>query len=88
MRDRFKIFALGFIGWVLFFLAARFFFMFYQFDTTTELALIDMLLTFVHGVRMDMAMAGYFSLLPGLILGILFFVPYSNTEEIWSSWDL
>ncbi len=83
MRDRFKIFALGFIGWVLFFLAARFFFMLYQLDATSDMAFSDILLAFVHGVRMDMAMAGYFSLIPGLILGILFFIPGKFIWRIW-----
>lgn len=83
MIDRLKVLALGFVGWILFFLAARAFFMLYQLDTTTQLVFNDILLAFVHGMRMDMAMAGYFSLLPGLILTILFFAPGKAIWKIW-----
>lgn len=83
MISRLKIVALGFFAWVLFFLAARAFFMLYQFEATAQLDFMDILLAFVHGIRMDMAMAGYFSLLPGLILGLLFFV---SGKVIWKFW--
>ncbi|MEQ8361607.1 MAG: LTA synthase family protein [Cyclobacteriaceae bacterium] len=83
MMDRLKIFVWGFLSWVIFFLGARLFFMVYQFDTTLQLDFMDMLLAFVHGVRMDMAMAGYFSLLPGLLLSLLFFL---SGKTLWKFW--
>lgn len=82
MISRLKIVALGFFAWVLFFLAARAFFMLYQFEATAQLDFMDILLAFVHGIRMDMAMAGYFSLLPGLILGLLFFCLWKGNLEV------
>lgn len=83
MISRLKLLAEGFVGWVLFFMVARAFFMLYQFDATAQLAFTDILLAFVHGIRMDMAMAGYFSLLPGLVFGLLFFV---SGKVIWKFW--
>lgn len=83
MKDRFKIFILGFISWTIFFLASRAFFMLYHFDTTEQLALTDIMLAFAHGIRMDMAMAGYFSLIPGLMLSILFFLPGGSLWKVW-----
>ncbi|MEQ9413890.1 MAG: sulfatase-like hydrolase/transferase, partial [Cyclobacteriaceae bacterium] len=83
MMDRLKIFVWGFLSWVIFFLGARLFFMVYQLDTTLQLDFMDMLLAFVHGVRMDMAMAGYFSLLPGLLLSLLFFL---SGKTLWKFW--
>ena len=83
MIGRLKVLALGFVGWILFFQAARAFFMLYQFDATAQLTLTDIFQAFAHGIRMDMAMAGYFSLLPGLILAILFF---ASGKVIWKIW--
>ena len=83
MIDRLKIFVWGFLSWVLYFLGARLFFMVYQWDNTQQLDLIDILLAFAHGVRMDMAMAGYLSLLPGLLFSLLFFL---SGKVIWKFW--
>ncbi|MFZ1808898.1 MAG: LTA synthase family protein [Cyclobacteriaceae bacterium] len=83
MIDRLKIFVWGFFSWVIFFQSARMFFMVYQWDSTQQLNLIDILLAFVHGVRMDMAMAGYLSLLPGLLLSLLFFLPGKTLWKFW-----
>ena len=82
MVQRIRLFVLGFLGWVLFFLGARAFFMIYHGDATAQLESSDILLAFVHGVRMDMAMAGYFSLIPGLLFAFLFF----NGKTIWKFW--
>jgi len=83
MKDRLKLFALGFLGWIVYFIGARAFFMLYHFDSTSQLAWTDILLAFAHGIRMDMAMAGYLSLLPGLLLALLFFVSGKNLWRIW-----
>ncbi len=83
MKDRLKIFILGFVAWVVYFLLARAFFMVYHFNATAQLDFIDVLLAFAHGVRMDMAMAGYFSLIPGFLLSLLYFIPGKTFWKIW-----
>ncbi|MEQ9590951.1 MAG: LTA synthase family protein [Cyclobacteriaceae bacterium] len=83
MRERFKILVYNFLAWVLVFLAGRLFFELYHLPSTRELSIGDIALTFVHGVRMDMAMAGYFTLLPGLLFALLFFV---DGKWLWRLW--
>ncbi|MEQ8424408.1 MAG: hypothetical protein RIA63_06840, partial [Cyclobacteriaceae bacterium] len=83
MKERFKLFVLGFAAWVIFFVAARAFFMVYQFDATSGLTFGEILLAFAHGVRMDMAMAGYLCLIPGLLFSLLFFLSGRTLWKIW-----
>jgi phosphoglycerol transferase MdoB-like AlkP superfamily enzyme len=83
MRPRLLLFAYGFLAWTIFFLVARALFLLYHNDLTRELTLSDTLLTFVHGIRMDWAAAGYLSLLPGLILATTFFV---RGKYLWPFW--
>lgn len=83
MKQRILILVYGFIAWTLFFLVARALFLLYQFDLTAALSFKDILLIFVHGVRMDMSMAGYFSLLSGLLLTLTFF---TRGKRIWLFW--
>jgi len=88
MIDRLKVFVWGFLSWVFYFLGARAFFMGYHWESTQQLDFADILLAFVHGVRMDMAMAGYFSLLPGLLLSLLFFVPGKTLWKFWFPYQI
>jgi phosphoglycerol transferase MdoB-like AlkP superfamily enzyme len=83
MKQRLSIFAFGFIGWTIFFLVARALFLIYHADLTTDLSISDVLLTFIHGIRMDWAAAGYLSLLPGLILAFSFFL---KGRTVWPMW--
>lgn len=64
-------------------MAARAFFMVYQWDNTVQLSATDIFLAFANGVRMDMAMAGYFSLLPGLLISLFFFLPGKALWKVW-----
>ncbi len=83
MRQRIWLFIAGFAGWIIYFLAARAFFMVYHLDATSLLAVKDVFLAFAHGLRMDMAMAGYLSLIPGLLLALLFFIAGKSLWKIW-----
>lgn len=55
----------------------------YHGNLSNELSMTEMMLVFVHGIRMDFSMAGYYSLLPGLIYAIGFFL---NGTRIWPVW--
>ena len=83
MKQRLILLLSGFIAWTIFFLVARAFFMVYHANLTSELPISDIFLVFLHGIRMDFSMAGYFSLLPGLVLGLFFF---ANGRSLWRFW--
>ena len=57
--------------------------MVYQTDLTVELTAKEIFLIFFNGIRMDFSMAGYFTLLSGLILGVFF--PLKG-KIIWPWW--
>jgi phosphoglycerol transferase MdoB-like AlkP superfamily enzyme len=88
MKQRLLIFAYGFIGWTIFFLVARALFLAFHYDLTRELSVTDVILTFVHGIRMDWAAAGYLSLLPGLLLGATFFLKGKNVWPVWLGYHI
>jgi phosphoglycerol transferase MdoB-like AlkP superfamily enzyme len=83
MKQRLILLLSGFIAWTVFFLVARALFLLYHSGLTSEVQFADVFLIFFHGIRMDFSMAGYFSLLPGLMLACLFFVPGKFIWPIW-----
>src|SRR5688572_16092601 len=83
MKQRLLLLLYGFLAWSLFFLVGRGLFMLYHSNLSNELSIPEMILVFVHGSRMDFSMAGYFSLLPGLLFAIGFFL---NGKKIWPIW--
>lgn len=83
MKERLIVLFSGFLAWTLFFLIARGLFMTYHSGLSNELTITEMLLVFAHGIRMDFSMAGYFSLLPGLLFTVGFFV---NGTRLWPIW--
>ena len=74
MKQRILLLFYIFSAWTIFFLVARVLFLLYHANVSSTLSWSEIFLTFVHGIRMDFSMAGYLSLLPGLMLAILFFV--------------
>jgi phosphoglycerol transferase MdoB-like AlkP superfamily enzyme len=83
MKNRLLILVFGFIGWTLFFLLSRALFLAFQFNFTQQLSFSEIILTFVHGIRMDWATAGHLSLIPGLLLTATFFL---KGKFIWPVW--
>lgn len=83
MKQRLLILVYGFIGWTLFFLVARGLFMIYHGGLTAELHISDIALTFVHGIQMDWAVAGYLTLIPGLLFAFTFSL---RGKYIWPVW--
>ncbi|MBK5278150.1 MAG: sulfatase-like hydrolase/transferase [Bacteroidia bacterium] len=73
MKERLKLF--GWIGlyWIVFFVFSRSIFLFYHFNQTSSLKLIDILTLNFLGLRMDLAMAGYWLILTGLLLTVSVF---------------
>jgi phosphoglycerol transferase MdoB-like AlkP superfamily enzyme len=83
MKQRLIILFSGFIAWTFIYLVARGLFMVYHSNLSNELTIPEMMLVFVHGIRMDFSMAGYYSLFPGLLLSLGFFL---NGKRIWPVW--
>lgn len=83
MRLRLRLLLSGFIAWTLFFVVARALFLLYHSGLTGTISIEDILLVFLNGIRMDFSMAGYFSLLPGLLFGVCFFV---DGRRLWPFW--
>ena len=80
MKQRLILLLSGFVAWTIFFLIARALFLVYHANLASELSITDMFLVFFHGIRMDFSMAGYFSLLPGLVFGLFYF---ANGKSLW-----
>ena len=57
--------------------------MVYHSHLANELSVFEMFMVFAHGIRMDFSMAGYYSLLPGLLLSLGFFL---NGKQLWPIW--
>ncbi len=74
MKHRLKVFGLLGLLWVLFFGLARIIFLLYQFPLTLDLSLYEILMPVWLGLRMDLAMAAYWLILPGLALVASFFI--------------
>ena len=83
MKQRLILLFTGFIAWTLFFLIGRGLFMLYHANLSNELSMGEMMLVFVHGIRMDFSMAGYFCLLPGLLFSAGFFL---SGRKLWTIW--
>ena len=83
MKQRLVLLFAGFVAWTLFFVVGRGLFMVYHSQLSNELSLTEIFLVFAHGIRMDLSMAGYFSLLPGLVLSLGFFL---RGKVIWRFW--
>ncbi|HTE34628.1 MAG TPA: LTA synthase family protein [Chryseolinea sp.] len=86
MKQRLVLLLSGFIAWTLFFILARALFLLYHKGLMVELPIRDVLLTFKYGIRMDLSMAGYLSLFPGLLLGVFYFRTGIQLWPIWISY--
>lgn len=59
--------------WFCYFLVFRLLFLIYNFDKTSEMGLSGFFGSFLHGSRMDLSMASYITVIPGLLLMVSFF---------------
>ncbi|HYG19273.1 MAG TPA: sulfatase-like hydrolase/transferase [Ohtaekwangia sp.] len=89
MRQRLLVLAYLAIFWLVFEIAIRALFLLYNHDLTTQLTAWDIVKVFLHGLKMDVSMMGYFLMASGLILTISMLVtnrwPYFalNTLQIF-----
>ena len=79
MRKRIILFLSYYLFWVVFFIINKFQFLFYHTDKSFELPVSDWFKILAYGLRMDLAMAGYMLLIPGLLLVVSSFLK----QEKW-----
>src|SRR6056297_2023671 len=82
MKKRFIFFASYAFYWLIFFLAARLFFLLYQYKFSFDISISQWLLTFVYGIRLDISSVGYILAITGLILIFTFFAEGKNIHKI------
>ena len=68
MKKRVSVFLLYLVYWYLLFVTARLAFLCTYFDKTTQLTVYDIVNTFIHGFKLDIAIASYIAILPSLLL--------------------
>jgi hypothetical protein len=74
MRQRLLVLLYLAAFWLLFEIVIRALFLTYNYDLTAELSGGEILLTFLHGLKMDISLVGYFIAAAGLILTVSMFV--------------
>lgn len=68
MRERLLLFIRLILFWLLFMVVIRAVFLGYNHDLSAHLSVTEILLVFLHGLRMDGSMAGYFLAASGLLI--------------------
>lgn len=68
MKQRLRFFLIYAIFWIVYFLAARLFFLMYEYSFSLHLSFKEIILVFVNGLRMDISTTGYIMAVVGLIL--------------------
>jgi phosphoglycerol transferase MdoB-like AlkP superfamily enzyme len=68
MQQRISLFIRIYLYWIAFFVVSRFAFLLYHFGKTSALSFKEIGTIIVLGLRMDAAMAGYWTILSGLLL--------------------
>ncbi|HCY43342.1 MAG TPA: hypothetical protein DHV48_18730 [Prolixibacteraceae bacterium] len=75
MRSQLSRFLQYFLFWMIFFLIAKALFLVWNFETTSQLTVAEILGIFWHGLKMDVSTACYLLLLPGLLLACRVILP-------------
>ncbi|MCK4630726.1 MAG: hypothetical protein KAT40_04745, partial [Bacteroidales bacterium] len=65
---RLKYFLLYFIFWLTFFEVVRILFFVYQFDSSLNCSLLNLLASFIHGFKLDLSSTAYLLALPFLVM--------------------
>lgn len=82
MKRSIVFFLKYFLFWFFYFLIFKSFFMLANMESTAALGWKDLTGAFLHGSRMDLSVAGYFTMLPGVLLALTSFVKRNLIEKI------
>lgn len=75
MRERLLLFLRLLLFWLLYMLVIRVIFLSYNHDLSSQLSITEILLTILHGLRMDGSMIGYFLAASGLLITASALIP-------------
>lgn len=75
MRERLLLFLRLLLFWLLYMLVIRVIFLSYNHDLSSQLSITEILLTILHGLRMDGSMIGYFLAACGLLITASALIP-------------
>jgi phosphoglycerol transferase MdoB-like AlkP superfamily enzyme len=81
MKERLKFLLYYFCFWVLFFMVARVLFLGFHVENSKVLTLETVYFIFKNGIKMDLSMAGYLSILPFLFVSFSNFIKKSRVEN-------
>ncbi len=81
-KNRFLFNCTYYLLWVAYFFFARFLFLTYYFDKTSELGFVTALKTFLYGVQLDFSFAAYLSAIPFLIILFSIWIPKKYISSI------
>ena len=76
MRQRLVVLGQLALFWLLFVMVIRALFLVYNHDLTDQLATVEIFQVFLHGLKMDLSLLGYFLMAAGLILTVSLFVSH------------
>src|SRR6056297_3086956 len=88
MKQRLIFFATYAFYWLVLFLAARLFFLFYQYPFSFDLSFSEWLLTFIYGIRLDISSVGYIMAITGLMLSLTFLLKGKIIHKIFKPFTL
>lgn len=88
MKQRLKFFITYALFWLILFIAARLFFLFYQYSFSFNISVSEWILTFVYGSRLDISTLGYILGVTGLILIVTFFLNGTIIHKILKPFTL
>ena len=74
-----------YLFWIVFFIVCRLFFELYNIGQTAELSISTVLLTFWHGLRLDVSIAGFLAMFVALALAFSYKLESSKTATIIGS---
>ncbi|RKF02998.1 phosphoglycerol transferase MdoB-like AlkP superfamily enzyme [Tenacibaculum lutimaris] len=81
-KSRFLLSITYYFLWVIYFLFARFLFLVYYYEKTSELSFFTTLKTFVYGIKLDFSFAAYLAAIPFFIILFSIWIPKKITSYL------
>jgi len=81
-KNRFLFNITYYFLWVAYFIFARFLFLTYYFDKTSELGFFTSLKTFLYGIQLDFSFAAYLAAIPFLLIIFSIWIPNKITSYL------
>ena len=86
MKKRISVFLLYLVYWYLLFILVRIAFLLTYFGKTSQLSVSEIAGTFIHGFKLDSAIASYLAILPSLVLAFAAFFKSRFTKYFYHAY--